>query len=184
MHRPHKRAAVGPDMDALHRMRVLLRLARDQEACPEEVRLLRLLRNILPGSGPVLFQSTQPRLTDARRLPHAFIGEDIGGISQRLESRGPGNRRDPSGRPGEQGCEAHPCVRRCPDMVHPCLSDGDRSRLLYINSENTWSVQWKRMIYRINCSEPYVFIEKEVTVGCRQRSTHDLQRIHWTTYPS
>ena len=65
-----------------------------------------------------------------------------------------------------------------------CLSDDGRSRLLYINSEIICSVQWNRKVNRINCSEPYVFIEKEVTVGYRQRSQDDLQRLHWTTYSS
>lgn len=66
----------------------------------------------------------------------------------------------------------------------PCLSDDDRSRLLYINSENIRSVQWNRKVYRINCAEPYVFIEKDVTADYRQRSQDDLQRHHRTTYSS
>ena len=92
--------------------------------------------------------------------------------------------RDPSGRSkgtGMRDVSAHPTMSGHDSQ---CLSDDGRSRLLYINSENICSVQWNRKVNRINCSEPYVFIEKEVTVGYRQRSQDDLQRLHWTTYSS
>ena len=52
LHGHHRRAPVGPDLDAVHRVRLLLRSPCDQEARAEEVRLLRLLKITYPGETP------------------------------------------------------------------------------------------------------------------------------------
>ena len=52
LHGPHRRAPVGPAVDAVHRVRLLLRSPRHQEARAEEVRVLRLLKITYPGETP------------------------------------------------------------------------------------------------------------------------------------